>query len=518
MVRKIMNIKINKLSNIVIMFFSLFAISLPFHAIEYDLFGLSRFEIKITMITFILLFIVWLLLIQINRISYRKNELIIYSLAFIYVCSQYLSLVNSAFPIESFRQSIIITCLATMMIICSQMVIGRETAHYVIISMAFACIIVSSASLILHYFFNNVQRLGQVGDIPFSISRGDPTFFGDIILYGLGPFYYVVFIFCSNKLSLITIPFQIILFFTFANTHSKGVLLSVLVFFIVSILFLKGKRLFMMFSCVLFLVVTIVNVTLKQNILSQIHEPRIQASVDDFQHSFLGESNHIEQNTFLKKQRHPPNHMQRKKSFKIALPEEAPTIIQIFFESLQLPIFQAENTSRLSLNKIGLYSYDIRLKAMEVSLINSFSNIWFGNGAGTSQILLPKMANEYDKTIGINSAKYNYMVHGGTIGEPAHNDVSMTDSHNVFLTEFFNVGIIGSTSLLLMICLILYEQIKVIRKNNNKNIILNVLLFATLLSMLTHRMTASFVVIPFLWFILGLNLGIIRLPFSSQER
>ena len=157
------------------------------------------------MITFILLFIVWLLLIQINRISYRKTELIIYSFAFIYVLSQYLSLINSTFPIESFKQSIIITCLATMMIISSQMVLGRKTAHFVIISMAVTCIIVSSASLILHYFFNNVQRLGQLGDIPFSISRGDPTFFGDIILYGLGPFYYVVFKFCRNKLILITI-------------------------------------------------------------------------------------------------------------------------------------------------------------------------------------------------------------------------------------------------------------------------------------------------------------------------
>ena len=485
-----MIIKINNLNDIVIILFSLFAISLPFHGIEYDIFGLSRFEIKITMITFMLLFIVWLLLIQINRISYKRNELIIYLLAFIYVCSQYLSLINSTFPIETFKQSIIITCLATMMIISSQMVLGRKTAYFVIISIAVTCITVSSASLILHYFFNNVQRLGQVGNIPsqFSISRGDPTYFGDIILYGLGPCYYVFIIYCRNNLSLIlTTPFQIILFLTFANTQSKGVLLSVLVFFFVSILFLKGKRLFIMCSCVLFLVVTIVNIPLKQYILSQIHEPRIQVPIDD-----------------------SPNHMQRETSFKIALPEEEPSIRQIFFES--------SRTSRLSLNKIGLYSYDIRLKAMEVSLINSFSNIWFGNGAGTSQKLLPKMANEYDKTIEITSAKYNYMVHGGTIGEPAHNDVSMTDSHNLFLTEFFNVGIIGSTSLLLMICLILYEQIKVIRKNNNKNIILNVLLFATLLSMLTHRMTASFLVIPSLWFILGLNLGITRLAFSSHER
>ena len=121
------------------------------------------------------------------------------------------------------------------------------------------------------------------------------------------------------------------------------------------------------------------------------------------------------------------------------------------------------------------------------------------------------------KTIDITSSKWAYMMMDGTIDEAAHNDVSMIDSHNLFLTEFFNVGIIGSTSLLLMICLILYEQIKVIRKNNNKNIILNVLLFATLLSILAHRMTASFVVIPFLWFILGLNLGVTKLPFSSHE-
>ena len=61
------------------------------------------------------------------------------------------------------------------------------------------------------------------------------------------------------------------------------------------------------------------------------------------------------------------------------------------------------------------------------------------------------------------------------------------------------------------------DEIKVNRKNNNKNIILNVLLIATLLSMLTHRMTASFVVIPFLWFILGLSLGVSKLQFSSHQ-
>ena len=472
------------------------------------------------MFTFILLFIVWLLLIQIKRISYRKTELIIYLLAFIYVFSQYLSLINSTFPIESFKQSIIITCLATMMIICSQMVIVRKTAHFVVISMAFTCIIVSSASLILYYFFNNVQRLGQLGNIPFSISRGDPTFFGDIILYGLGPCYYVFFIYCRNNLSLIlTTPFQIIIFFTLVNTYSKGIMLSVLIFFFVSILLLKGKRLFMMCSCVLFLALPIADIPLKHFNLRDKLQSKLVVSIDDA-------PNHMQRKSSFKID-DAPNHMQRKTSFKISLPEEEPSIIQIFFESFR--------KTRVSImNNLGMSSINIRLKAIEVSLINSLPNIWFGNGAGTSQKLLPKMATDYDKTIDRHTEKYNKMLKSGMFGVAAYgpyggiqptisegiaeNNITLIDSHNLFLTEFFNVGIIGSTSLLLMICLILYEQIKVIKKNNNKNIILNVLLFATLLSMLTHRMTASFVVIPFLWFILGLNLGVTRLPFSSHER
>ena len=53
--------------------------------------------------------------------------------------------------------------------------------------------------------------------------------------------------------------------------------------------------------------------------------------------------------------------------------------------------------------------------------------------------------------------------------------------------------------------------------NNNKNNVMNELLFATLLSMVAHRMTGSFVAIPFLWFILGLSLGVSKLQFSSHQ-
>ena len=45
----------SKQNNFIKIALILFAISLPFHAIEWDLFSVSRFEIKITMITFMLL-------------------------------------------------------------------------------------------------------------------------------------------------------------------------------------------------------------------------------------------------------------------------------------------------------------------------------------------------------------------------------------------------------------------------------------------------------------------------------
>jgi hypothetical protein len=278
-----------------------------------------------------------------------------------------------------------------------------------------------------------------------------------------------------------------------------------------------------MCSCVLFIVVTIVNIHF--NLRDKL-QSNLGVSIDNSPHHLQGKTlfnaishNHLQGKTLFNAISH--NHLQRKTSFKIVLPE---SISQRFFESFR--------KTRVSImNNLGMSSINIRLKAIEVSLINSLPNIWLGNGAGTSQKLLPRMATDYDKTIDRHSELYIKMLKSGMLGvaaqwgiQPAisegisENNVTLIDSHNLFLTELFNVGIIGVLSLLLMICLILYEQIKVIKKNNKKNIILNVLLFATLLSILTHRMTASFVVIPFLWFILGLNLGIIRLPFSSQER
>ena len=122
---------------------SLFAFSLPFNGIEWDVLGVSRFEVKITMITFMLLLVVWLLVIQKNGLNYEKYEIIIFSFMFIYICTQYISIINSEFILESIQQSIIITCFAILMVVSSQLISGRYIAHYVTISMGFTSILFS---------------------------------------------------------------------------------------------------------------------------------------------------------------------------------------------------------------------------------------------------------------------------------------------------------------------------------------------------------------------------------------
>ncbi len=501
---------------------SLFAFSLPFNGVEWDVLGISRFEIKITMITFMLLFAVWVIVIQKNGVNYEKYEIIIFSFMFIYICTQYISIINSKFIIESIQQSIIITCFAIMMLVSSQLIAGRQIAHYVIISMGFTCIIFSIILFIMYFYFSDAVRLGQAGSNRSLnvIFRGDPSYFGDIVIYGLGPFYYTIFSLCRNKLSLIlAIPFQIIIFLVISNTYTKGVILSVLIFFFFSILFLKGRRIFMMLSCILFTTILLINFSINlreiirfQIVYDYLSVPTCQNNFKVTKTYFPGAKwafcNHYKQKDFVK--------------------DEEMTVdsyLERFFKS------------RLNiLGALGRTSLDIRLKAINVALINSLPNIWFGHGAGTSQKLLPAMAVEYDKQMAViklmkiakkqkkhDGVQYSYFTGDSfekglalEVIDDVKNNRTVVDTHNMLLTELFNVGVIGALSLFIMIILILYEQIKVIRINKNKNNFMNELLFLTLFSMLVHRLTDSLIALPFLWFMLGINLGLIKLQLEKR--
>lgn len=101
-----------------------------------------------------------------------------------------------------------------------------------------------------------------------------------------------------------------------------------------------------------------------------------------------------------------------------------------------------------------------------------------------------------------------------TYGEEANK--SLIDSHVFFLTEFFNVGIFGLISLVGIVVFVIVEQFKVVMRYREGDII-NVLLFLTLISMLIYRLTQSLIVIPFLWFIIGLNLGAAKF-YRQRER
>ena len=125
------------------------------------------------------------------------------------------------------------------------------------------------------------------------------------------------------------------------------------------------------------------------------------------------------------------------------------------------------------------------------------------------------MANDYDKSVGITSAEYNFMVHAGTYGEAVNK--SLVDSHVFFITELFNVGILGLFSLVCLIGYVVVQQLKIIIRFKNGTDDINLLLFLTLISMLLHRVSGSLVVIPFLWFILGLSFGACKLYWSHPS-
>ena len=157
----------------------------------------------------------------------------------------------------------------------------------------------------------------------------------------------------------------------------------------------------------------------------------------------------------------------------------------------------------------------IRAKAVIVSLsssINSMEVFWVGNGAGLSQKLLPQMANNFEKTLDRKTMKF--MEKFGVDGEEINK--SLLDAHNLFLTEFFNVGIIGVISLLCLIALVVVEQIRIIKSSLETDNIIQ-LLSATLIAMLFFRLASSFVVIPSLWFMLGLSFGVCKLYWSHPS-
>src|SRR3972149_2142061 len=476
----------SKQNNFINISLILFVISLPFHAIEWDLFSISRFEIKVTMITFMLLVVAWFLrFIKFERKRCLKEKLF-YSFAFIYGISQFASLLNSPMPEESLKQAVIISCLLIMMVIVSESVLNKETVISLLIIMGIVSLVIGIWGFVYYVFFTeHSSRLGNNnGDLGIIYIGGDAPYFGDLLLYSIGPVFYVILNFFDKKSWAWVKWFLLILWFSaIILTYTKAMIVSVVLFLIYLLFIFKKQRLFIGKNLLLFIVATI----------------------------FISNQSDIEKYA-----------MKNIKTYSQLTNIKDTSIKDTSIKDTSIKDTSIKDTSikdtalRLNIFSLrGKHSFLIRVKAAIVSLINSTNSMkvfLVGNGAGLSQKLLPQMANDLEKTLDRKSMEFmeKYQVDG------EGSNKSLLDAHNLFITEFFNVGIIGVISLLCLIALVVVEQIKIIRSSFEMDDI-NKFLSATLIAMLVFRFASSFVVIPSLWFMLGLCFGVCKLYWSRSS-
>ena len=459
----------SKQNNFIKIALILFAISLPFHAIEWDLFSVSRFEIKITMITFMLLAVTWFFrFIKFERKRcLKEKEKLFYTFAFIYGLSQFASLLNSPMPEESLKQAVIISCLLLMMVIVSESIATKETVISLLITMGIVSLVIGILGFVYYAFFTeHGARLGNSnGNLGLIYLGGDAPYFGDLLLYSMGPVFYVVLNFFDKKSWAWVKWLLLILWFSaIILTYTKAMIVSVVLFLIYLCFVFKKHRFFIVKTLILSIVTTII-ISNQTDIKSFL----INKFPNTANHSNLTE---IEGRPDIK--------------------------------------------DRLNiLSPIGKHSFMIRAKAVIVSLsssINPMEVFWFGNGAGLSQKLLPAMADSFEETLGEKTEKFmeDFLIYGDEANK------SLLDAHNLFLTEFFNVGVVGVISLLCLIALVVVEQIRIIKSSLETDHIIH-LLSATLIAMLFFRLASSFVVIPSLWFMLGLSFGACKLYWSHPS-
>jgi len=486
----------SKQNNFINISLILFVISLPFHAIEWDLFSISRFEIKVTMITFMLLVVAWFLrFIKFERKRCLKEKLF-YSFAFIYGISQFASLLNSPMPEESLKQAVIISCLLIMMVIVSESVLNKETVISLLIIMGIVSLVIGIWGFVYYVFFTeHSSRLGNNnGDLGIIYIGGDAPYFGDLLLYSIGPVFYVILNFFDKKSWAWVKWFLLILWFSaIILTYTKAMIVSVVLFLIYLLFIFKKQRLFIGKNLLLFIVATI--------FISN------QSDIEKYAMKNIKTYSQLTniKDTSIKDTSIKDTSIKDTSIKDTSIKDTSIKDTSIKDTALRLNIFSLR----------GKHSFLIRVKAAIVSLINSTNSMkvfLVGNGAGLSQKLLPQMANDLEKTLDRKSMEFmeKYQVDG------EGSNKSLLDAHNLFITEFFNVGIIGVISLLCLIALVVVEQIKIIRSSFEMDDI-NKFLSATLIAMLVFRFASSFVVIPSLWFMLGLCFGVCKLYWSRSS-
>ncbi len=587
-------------------FFSLiiFVISLPFNGIETEWSLIKRFEIKPTMVSFSLLFVAWLLSNLNFHTKRTLKEKVFWFIGFLYVASQFTSLINSPFPADSIKQGIIIASLVTMMVVTSETILDNKTAERVLYAICAVSLIIGIMGTLNYYLLIGYsgrlgQRISGLVQSPLGIIDigGDPQYLGDIFLYSAGAVLFVSLKLYKRKHCKYFIwPCLMLWYSAIILTFVKALILSIFCFLIISCILMKGKRFFVVLNFVLFALVLVGNyhliksiafekskeklikevlngkVTiksesiqllvsklkntkkntdekvreirrLKQELLEHaesITETRMMSIVIDEINKLVGKhregektsksilidlkkkmkeivdisKNKVLADKYIKDVERSVNNIVKYIGIEGNLQDAITSKIMDLPESIRIKLLangaKARMQTLLRLNvfdKLGSNSLSIRAKASLVSFFASLNAKWFGHGAGLSQTLLPEIANQFDRMMDEQTNKS--MQRLGIYGESANR--SLIDSHIFLLTEFFNVGLAGLIPLMALLVFVIVQQVKTMKVSIGKNEKMNELLFATLVSMLIYRLAGSFVVIPFLWFMLGLSFGVCKL-------
>lgn len=458
----------------------IFVASLPFNGVEWNWIGVERFELKITMITFPILLLVWIMkeVILAGKRQRSTKERVFCLLALVYASSQFLSLINSPYPVESLKQAVIVVCLLIMMLVVSETLSSRKDILYTLSVMGILALMIATAGVITYYFSEGdfSARLGRSGTKFMGIIAlgGDPYYYGDILLCSIGPVLFLTLKYSQKgPEKLIAAALLFLLFSAITLTYTKGLLIAVSVFFLISLFYLKGERALIVSCFIIFVVAVSVNIQLNGF---------LQLKTLEAKHTVLREAKKTEITNPVK---HGFN------------------------------LFMREKLSAGELNVFGSNSLYYRLKLIEVSIKEGIDNFWFGHGAGLSEKLLPRMMYLDEMRI-LNDGR---ILSDDVDLEKSDADInySLLDSHILFITEFFNVGIVGALSLTLLVLFVLREMLHIVKISVRDMDPVPSLLFATLSAMLIFRFFGSLIVIPFLWFMLGLCFGACKMYWAQKD-
>ena len=422
---------------------AIFIISIYFNSVEVEnpFVQDSRFAIKPTMISLTLLF-----LIVVNNKDFFRFKNSFFLLLAWFALAQYLSLFGSEHRYITLQQSLVVTLLMAMTWIVSKSLQTLKQFEEVFLIVAYFGIVFCIFQLINYYTL--IGYYGRLGGDSGNL-RGGPLYIGELLVM-LSPFVFLLL----NSIKYLYKVFGILILTTcISMTLAKGVIISFIIFCLVTMLN-KQIRLISVISLLLIIVTSIFS----------------YLGIFDIPKQYLDE-----------------------KEYSIFLDLRKYNLLQSFGKDIgeitseMKTVLLNDSTSKASIVH--------RIKAALVAIKNSANKPVWGHGAGTSQILMPSLAERFDEDA--SSEILELLIKYHAFGQ---NQTCCIDAHNTFLVQLFETGLVGFIPLVVMFLWQIRKHLSL-----KSDSVINVLILASLISIIVHRMSINWTTIPNLWFVLGLS-------------